>query len=441
MSAHTIPSVVPVVVPKAGNISSSADLNYYPDGNNMSYYNSTDYFQEFAYYDVTFQQVIVVLNTYVIPAIIVMGFIGNTISFSVFVGTHLNRQSSSMYLAFLAAVDNIFLITLLFVWFGWVEINIFQRNGWCQSILYCTYVCSFLSVWTVLGFTAERYIVVFYPLRRQRLCTRKRAIVVMLTLTVSSLAFYSFSIMTYGVQYQNNVPSCRLLLKYYNIHKVMTSIDTVIALIVPTASIIALNAAIAIKVYNYTRKNLKLDQTNYNMAKYYTNPSSSGTGGHHTNLVVEYDSGVSTQNSRTYPNPDSSIPSRLSKTRQWRLSTKRQLSQMRVTRALLIISTVFIVLNLPSHAFRILAFVMSFAKGTIPYSAYTWFEFLQFLYYLSFSANFLLYMLFSRNFRGALRRLIRRTIYNFREMDFKEYFTVRNKVCFSFRTQKLQRKT
>jgi len=112
--------------------------------------------------DAEFHRVISILHVYVLPIIILIGIVGNTISFLVYVSTpRLYRQSSSLYLAFLAAVDNISLIFIFAVWFGWIGIHIFHKNGWCQTILYCTYVCSFLSAWTVVSFTVERWIVVF----------------------------------------------------------------------------------------------------------------------------------------------------------------------------------------------------------------------------------------------------------------------------------------
>ena len=107
--------------------------------------------------DAEFHRVINILHVYVLPIIILIGIIGNTISFLVYVSTpRLYRQSSSLYLAFLAAVDNISLIFIFAVWFGWVGIHILHKNGWCQTIMYCTYVCSFLSGWTVVSFTVDR---------------------------------------------------------------------------------------------------------------------------------------------------------------------------------------------------------------------------------------------------------------------------------------------
>jgi len=165
--------------------------------------------------DAEFHRIISILHVYVLPIIILIGIVGNTISFLVYVSTpRLYRQSSSLYLAFLAAVDNISLIFIFAVWFGWIGIHIFHKDGWCQTILYCTYVCSFLSAWTVVSFTVERWIVVFHPLKRHQLCTRRRAIIAMVSLTVVSLAFYSFSLFTTSVRYFRGLPVCVTLDKY-----------------------------------------------------------------------------------------------------------------------------------------------------------------------------------------------------------------------------------
>jgi Co/Zn/Cd efflux system component len=71
-----------------------------------------------------FELTIESMNKYFMPVIILIGLIGNTASFTVFVGTHLKHQSSSIYLAFLNMVDNMFLISLgLGVWLGWIRVH------------------------------------------------------------------------------------------------------------------------------------------------------------------------------------------------------------------------------------------------------------------------------------------------------------------------------
>ena len=168
--------------------------------------------EEEEYYDpsiMELKRVMDILNKYVLPIIIIIGIVGNMVSFLVYSLTpRLYRQSSNLYLAFLAIVDNLSLLCIFVVWFGWVEIHIFQENGWCQTVFYCTSVGSFLSAWTIVSFTCERWIVVFHPLKRHVLCTRKRALIVMTSLTVTSMILYSFSLFTTTVHHSNGSQVC-----------------------------------------------------------------------------------------------------------------------------------------------------------------------------------------------------------------------------------------
>ena len=88
------------------------------------------------------------------------GFEGNLISFLVFICTPIRQLSSSVYLAGLALSDSGFLLQLFVTWLGYVRVFLVHQNIWCQTVVYVTYVCSFLSVWLVVAFTFERYIAV-----------------------------------------------------------------------------------------------------------------------------------------------------------------------------------------------------------------------------------------------------------------------------------------
>ena len=80
------------------------------------------------------------MNKYILPLIMLAGLIGNTMSFVVFRYTYLRHQSSSIYLAFLNMVDNVFLVSLgVGVWFGWIRVYIMHRQVLCQLIVYLTY--------------------------------------------------------------------------------------------------------------------------------------------------------------------------------------------------------------------------------------------------------------------------------------------------------------
>jgi hypothetical protein len=74
--------------------------------------------------------------------------------------------------------------------------QVYHRQGWCQLFVYMIYVVSFLSVWFVVCFTVERYLIIRFPLKRQQICRVSRAKVVVVSLTGVALVLYNFAIWT-----------------------------------------------------------------------------------------------------------------------------------------------------------------------------------------------------------------------------------------------------
>ena len=98
--------------------------------------------------EVDYMTVIVTnLDYYLVPVVIGIGLLGNTLSFMVFVFTNLKTLSSSVYLAALSISDSGFLICVFFSWVINHNVRIYHKQGWCQTFVYLTYVFSFLSVW------------------------------------------------------------------------------------------------------------------------------------------------------------------------------------------------------------------------------------------------------------------------------------------------------
>jgi len=60
-------------------------------------------------------------------------------------------------------------------------------------------VASFLSVWYVVCFTVERYLMIRFPLKRQEICRPGRAKAVVGSLAGVALVLYNFAIWTSGV--------------------------------------------------------------------------------------------------------------------------------------------------------------------------------------------------------------------------------------------------
>lgn len=342
------------------------------DGNTSGFYIANANYTGGAWYQD--MQIIKRVNIYFIPTIVIIGLFGNLLSFLVFACTHLQRLSSSVYLAALAISDEAFLLMLLIGWLETFDIKLFNINGWCQAIPYLTYVFSFLSVWYVVAFTVERYIAVCYPLKRPDLCTVSRAKVVVVALGILALLFYMVSLFTNGIVGGR----CEPLQQYANIVLGFTYIDSLITLIIPSLAIIFMNVKIAIKVaYFYTKQNeIRIHKQDKNTIA----------------------------NFRRGPVSYIGSPTRRS-----------QKSQMKITKMLLLVSTVFLLLNLPHHSIRIYVLVANYTNGGQYRGTVTeWLvqQIFLFLYYTNFSINLLLYSAGGRNFRKAFKRLAGKAKYN-----------------------------
>ena len=198
----------------------------------------------------TFFVVLNHMTVYLLAVEIFIGCVGNLLACYVFLSSHLIHQSCNVYLTFLVLVDTGFLLCTFFVWIDFLDIgySVFSLNGFCQGFPYLTYVFSFLSGYTVLSFTVERFIVTFYPLHRQHMCTTKRAKLCVTGLTVFAFIFYSFPLYMSTVVRYEGYQECRPLTEFQTAATILSSIDSVITLLLPSCIIIVLNMAIAIKI-------------------------------------------------------------------------------------------------------------------------------------------------------------------------------------------------
>nr|XP_031839008.1 uncharacterized protein LOC116429807 isoform X1 [Nomia melanderi] len=195
-------------------------------------------------------------HQYYIPSIILLGLVGNLLSCIVFLNTYLRIRSSSYYLAALATADFGFLITLLLVWLndtlGW---KVFNKDGWCETLVYVSAVCSSLSVWLIVAFTVERFIAVQYPFHRPHICTISRAKSIVLVLVILALTSHSYSFVTAGVVLtRDGEEYCDLKVEYMETMKIINIIDSIVSLIAPLVLIIVMNTMIMRNLLKFSQK-------------------------------------------------------------------------------------------------------------------------------------------------------------------------------------------
>ncbi|ELT87805.1 hypothetical protein CAPTEDRAFT_131203 [Capitella teleta] len=289
--------------------------------------------------------VLYLLHVYFIPVIIVVGILGNLLSCVVLLGSHMRKQSSSIYLASLSIADTGFLLSLIIVWLAWVDIDLMNRPGWCQITVFVAYVSAFLSVWIVVSFTAERYIAVWHPFRRHVMCSAKRAKIIISSLTVFAVLLYSPSIWTSTVVKRKDKYFCAPKADLRHISNALLNIDIIITLVIPCILITTLRR--------------------------------------------------STSSTKT-------------------ALQRRTDSQLKTTRTLVIISSFFVILNAPSHAFRIFGFIQTLRGRThqTTGASLRGQEAMQLLYYINFAINFFMYSACAKRFRKTIKRMLKRMRYS-----------------------------
>ncbi len=346
----------------------------------------------------TFRTVIDYLYIYVTPCVISLGVSTNILSFLVFVLTHMRLQSSSVYLAFLAVSDSVFLFATFFSWLSWVRINIVHQTYMCHVVVYLTYISSFLSVWAVVSFTVERYIVVCHPFQRQTMCTVARARIVVISETVFACLFYSYALWTTKIIDHDGFQICGQEEKYINFTRYVSYLDSMMTLVIPSVAIILLNTRITIAIYQFLRNRWTLNIT----------LEESHITSRTSILRLSRSQAPNSNNGMGRPKR---LPSYAKRPQVKPVQTHvealhNQSPQMKTTRMLLIVSAIFVILNLPGHVLRIHRIILVDFMDSYPSELEKRLsELIELLYYLNFSINFFLYIIITRSFREATRRL------------------------------------
>ena len=355
------------------------------------------------------------LNLYVMPLIIAAGLSGNTLSLLVFTCSHLKLKSSSVYLATLSIADMGFLLCLFVVWLLRVNISLFHYHGVCQCIVYMNYVFAFTSSWSVVAFTTERYVIVFHPRLRKKWCTQKTALIITLIITISALIGYTVSFMTNGVREINSFSICAPLPEHANLLLVLTGADMFMAFLVPSVIICTLNIRIILQIKkcqklivtgSLSSSNALIKANSHDCNKCpKTVLSKKGS------LYITFNSGIhghffseSMNQRETQSDNQRYCVQNVTHV----CSIRRNLRNCHTSRLLIIVSSIFIILNCPSHIVRLKTFIQNFASpDTILEESWIhWQGLFQIVYFFNFSINFFVYSAYSSTFRKALKSLL-----------------------------------
>ncbi|XP_045179092.1 neurotensin receptor type 1-like [Mercenaria mercenaria] len=331
-----------------------------------------------------------VMRSVVIPVIAGVGLVGNTLSLMVFLSRRMRKSPCSVFQAALAIVDNTFLFGLLITWMDGECHAFLTVDLACQLLIFITYVTSFLSVWFIVGFTCERFLAIYFPLKCKYICNSFRQKVIVVVLTLTAIVLYIFTFWMFEMKQWNSSLKCMFKTEHYKLLNIVVWIDTFLTMVIPFILITVLNALIVRAVFNSPerRESLSLRSLSSNSSSMESNERRIRT------RHLEQRSSQQPYSSALQRNGFGHFGHR---------------SQIRVTKRLLLVSSMFLLLNLPSHIMRLHNLIVSATSNTITITPR--FFFLQELtlmwYYTTFSCNFFLYVLKGYNFKETLFHVLR----------------------------------
>ena len=300
--------------------------------------------------------------------LLLLGLIGNFMSFCVLQTAHFRPLSSSFLLSALAVVDSGFLLTAL-LW-QWVlayshdthDIRVSAGLPGCRAHFFFRLYLFQMSAWTLLLVTAERLVSVVRPLQARIICSRKRVIITwcVMAVVLFLLNAHMFKTVktTMAIRKSGNgelgfFVGCMKDKHFYPVFwGAWIWVDKSVAVFIPGVTLLVMNIIIVTKV-----------------------------------IEAKRDRRMSVRSQKT---------------------SKEAKSTRHVTAILIGISMLFLATNLPMAIYQIGNGYWPHDTPAQVYSTTVAYSAVEFIMYLNFSLNFLLYCVCGRSmFRPALLDLLR----------------------------------
>ena len=168
-----------------------------------------------------------------IPLFLLIGLVGNSISFTVMCTKTYRRKSYSYYLRALAVFDTLSLLCIVVEEMHGVShkleafnFELFKpaSNAACKAQVFFQHTVQLISSWLVVSFTIDRFVAVCYPLQRAYVCTERVAITVLSLMLLLMSAAQCYHIIYISYEPMRPQEACfaygdkEFMLKYFTIN-------------------------------------------------------------------------------------------------------------------------------------------------------------------------------------------------------------------------------
>ena len=201
---------------------------------------------------------------YSLSIIAPIGLICNMLSIIVFTSRRMRHRSTSIYLAVLAAADSVELVTLILDYWlknKHIDLNILQLSPvLCVSVTYFSYTSRLFSAWLVCSFTAERFLAVTFPFRRNVIGRTYYVKITLMVEIVTCLVLSSYIFFTIGIVQRDWGNDCDVRPDRERIYLICSLVIYVAgSVVLPILAVCTMNTLIIRAVYSsgkLTRKTL-----------------------------------------------------------------------------------------------------------------------------------------------------------------------------------------
>ncbi|EYC43210.1 hypothetical protein Y032_0500g2582 [Ancylostoma ceylanicum] len=329
---------------------------------------------------------------YLLPLLCIVGIVGNSMAL-LLIRTNfwLRRLTSNVYLCTLSISSCVFLFTLIVSWVdSMYRLHIYMDSEiGCKLFTFLAHLSDFICVWMISWISCDRMVVLYRPAFRKWVCTKRFARNWMICTLLTSILFYSWVFMFAGLEEYKDDQFCGLSSKAqvfgYPVadhYFLFTLLDTAICTLLPAILIMFVNS---LSIYRY-RQCMRIYSSGVLRVRF--DRSSNGNP-----IPYEETTAKKLLLSQTHTNTHTSTQSNRS------ACGKLRSSDLQLSRTLLIVTSTFVLLNVPSYMVRIIQYI--FEPQTQIFHFLHYFSYL--IYYLHHAVLFYMYIFWSPQMKKQLK--------------------------------------
>ncbi|KAK7107586.1 hypothetical protein V1264_015484 [Littorina saxatilis] len=186
------------------------------------------------------------------PLLFVIGILGNIMIYLIFTRSRFRKVPGVPYLSGIAVADSGYLFTIFLnsLTYGH-KLPIMSQMGVCQFGTFFNYACLFLSMWYSVAAVVEKFISVYWPLKKVSMCTVFRAKVVLVSMAVLTVVAYSYVIYFNGPAPRTGI--CHTWEEFMVPVETLDKLDCIVVSVCPLLVIIVLVVLIVVRGCEYYR--------------------------------------------------------------------------------------------------------------------------------------------------------------------------------------------